>query len=186
MAHICQRRSFLCVYLKNKVYIQVFLHLISIQDTFVSGFVSFASRACHFRSRDQKPSHSPMKMETYYFRFWGRCFFCLKKKCVCLSSCGWPPQTYSVNGCRDCFHDKRDPSLLWTTQNCPPLLARSQAKPIWGSLVAVHTLLYVKQKKWGICEIGCYLQSRDSLDWLPGMLGVVRLNLMLLLKHLVW
>ena len=35
VAHICRRRSFLCVYLKNKVYIQVFLHLISIQDAFL-------------------------------------------------------------------------------------------------------------------------------------------------------
>lgn len=35
MVHICQHRSFLCVYLKNKVYIQVFLHLISIQDAFL-------------------------------------------------------------------------------------------------------------------------------------------------------
>ena len=35
MVHVCQRRSFFCVYLKNKVYIQGFFCLSSIQDAFL-------------------------------------------------------------------------------------------------------------------------------------------------------
>lgn len=76
--------SFLCICLKNNAYILVFFHLTNIQMPFVSGCVSFASGACHFRSKEIKSQASHMEMEACYFSFLGRCFL---RKYVCLLYC---------------------------------------------------------------------------------------------------
>lgn len=59
---------------------------------------------------------------------------------------------------------KWDPSLLWNTQNCSPLLARSQIKPVSCSPVASYTLVICKAEEIGhLWESMLFTVSFDQL-----------------------
>lgn len=106
VVYICQYHSFWGVCLKNNACIQVFPILL-IFSLLVSGYVSFASGACHFSSKKIKSQ----AIVTWRWKLITSGFGAdvSLKKYVCLLSSGWPPQTCGVNSCKDCFHDKMRP-----------------------------------------------------------------------------
>lgn len=134
-----------CV-LKNKAYILGFFKiLLMFRKPFHYWSCVFRFWSLLFeKQRDQKPSHSHMEMEAGYLSFGadGSLLTASPAPTDLLRPMVWMTA-------ETVFMRKWDPWLLWTTQSCLPLMARSQGKPVWFSPAASHTLLVCEADKMG-------------------------------------